>query len=148
MKKYYPPSHTAEHILNRTMVNFFNCGRSFSSHIEKMKSKCDYRGFTRNLTDDELRQIELQVNNVIEQNLDITEKYIDREEAENTFNLERLPEDAGEKLRIVSVGNYDSCPCIGDHVNNTREIGKFKIISSSFNDGILRIRFKVIPNEN
>ena len=34
-KQEYPPMHTAEHILNGTMVRMFGCGRSFSAHIEK-----------------------------------------------------------------------------------------------------------------
>ena len=36
------PVHTAEHILNRTMVNMFGCPRSRNAHIERKKSKCDY----------------------------------------------------------------------------------------------------------
>ncbi len=42
-KQYDPRMHTAEHILNQTMVRMFGCGRSFNSHIERKKSKCDYR---------------------------------------------------------------------------------------------------------
>ena len=48
-KQYHPQMHSAEHILNQTMVRMFNRGRSFSNHIEKKKSKCDYH-FDRNLT--------------------------------------------------------------------------------------------------
>ena len=64
MKEYPPPMHTAEHILNQTMVRMFNKGRSFSAHIEKKKSKCDYQ-FDRNLTEDEIAEIENKVNEVI-----------------------------------------------------------------------------------
>jgi len=54
MKQYADQRmHTAEHILNQTMVRMFGCGRSFSSHIEKKKSKCDYR-FERALSEEEL----------------------------------------------------------------------------------------------
>lgn len=43
MKEYADTRmHTAEHLLNQTMVRLFNKGRAFSSHIEKKKSKCDY----------------------------------------------------------------------------------------------------------
>ena len=41
-KDYNEPMHTAEHILNQTMVRMFNCGRSKNAHIERKKSKCDY----------------------------------------------------------------------------------------------------------
>lgn len=36
------PMHTCEHIVNRTMMNLFGCGRSVSAHIERKKSKLDY----------------------------------------------------------------------------------------------------------
>ncbi len=148
MKKYDPQTHTAEHILNQTMVRMFNKGRAFSSHIEKKKSKCDYRNFERNLTREELDIIEQKVNEVIAQNLDVKEHFISRTEAEEKFNLEKLPNSAGEEIRIITIGDYDACPCIGEHVKNTSEIGKFQIISSGFNDGVLRIRFKVRQNGN
>jgi len=140
--------HTAEHILNQIMVRMFNNGRAFSAHIEKKKTKCDYKNFTRNLNDEEISEIEKRVNSVISQGLDVKEDFISRKEAENQFNLERLPESAGDNIRIISVGDYDACPCIGEHVKNTKEIGYFKITSTSYNEGILRIRFKVLNNEN
>lgn len=145
-KDYNPQMHSAEHILNQTMVRMFQCGRSFSAHIEKKKSKCDYR-FERNLTEDEIRTIENKVNEIIQQDLPVTEEFLSREEAQKTFNLERLPEDAGDRVRIVRVGGYDACPCIGPHVGRTSEIGGFKIISTDFNEGILRVRFKNTGNE-
>jgi Ser-tRNA(Ala) deacylase AlaX len=141
-KSYDPKNHTAEHILNQTMVRKFNRGRSFSAHIEKKKSKCDYH-FDRNLTDKEINEIETQVNQVISSELPIIEEYYNRSEAEKKFNLEKLPEEAGDKIRIIRVGDYDACPCIGEHVTNTKEIGRFNIISTSYENGVLRIRFKV-----
>ena len=148
MKVYYPPSHTAEHILNGVMVKMFNKGRAFSSHIERKKSKCDYKNFTENLTQEQLSEIEKKVNEIISMNLDVTEEFIPLSVAKEKYNLDRLPEIDEDKVRIVHIGRFDACPCIGEHVKNTREIGKFKIISSGFNNGVLRIRFKIIQNEN
>jgi Ser-tRNA(Ala) deacylase AlaX len=54
-----------------------------------------------------------------------------------------LPGDTGENIRVVIIGNFDACPCIGQHVSNTSEIGGFAITSADFNEGILRIRFKL-----
>ncbi|MDE5639198.1 MAG: alanine-tRNA synthetase second additional domain-containing protein, partial [Odoribacter sp.] len=53
------------------------------------------------------------------------------------------PEEARDTLRMISIGDYDLCACIGIHVGNTSEIGKFKIISSDFEKHRLRIRFKL-----
>jgi len=141
-KEYYPPMHTAEHILNRTMVRLFNTERSFSNHIEKKKSKCDYY-FNRNLTETEIQNLQDEINNVIKQNLNVSEEIISLEEAKEKFKLDRLPENHGNKIRIINVGNYDSCLCSGLHVKNTEEIGQIKILSSSFENSVLRIRFKL-----
>ena len=142
MKAYDPYMHTAEHILNQTMVRKFSCDRSFTNHLEKKKSKCDYR-FQRALTSEEEKDIEDTVNQQIRRNLDVTDRLVPREEALKSFDLEKLPDAAGETIRLVSVGDYDVCPCIGDHVANTSEIGTFVLISSSFEEDILRIRFKL-----
>lgn len=141
-KQYHPQMHSAEHILNQTMVRMFGCGRSFSNHIEKKKSKCDYH-FERALTETEVENINKKVNEVIRQDLQIIEDFMNRDVAENKFNLARLPDDSGDKIRIINIGNYDACPCNGLHVAHTKEIGRFNINSTSFNDGVLRIRFKL-----
>ena len=143
MKEYSDPRmHSAEHILNQTMVRMFNSGRCFRAHIEKKKSKCDYH-FDRPLSDGEMDDIESKVNEVIESDLPVLEEFLSREEAQAQFNLDRLPEEAGDRIRIITVGDYDACPCIGPHVKSTREIGGFRILSSSFEDDVLRIRFKL-----
>ncbi|MCL5029974.1 MAG: hypothetical protein M1480_13255 [Bacteroidetes bacterium] len=141
-KSYDPRMHSAEHILNQTMVRMFNCGRSFSAHIEKKKSKCDYH-FNRNLTSEEIIELEKRVNEVISSNAEVHEEFFPRDEAQKVFNLERLPDDAGNTIRIIKIGNYDSCPCSGMHIKSTSEIGKFNIISTGHEDGVLRIRFKL-----
>lgn len=140
-----PRMHSAEHLLNQAMVRKFNCDRCFSAHINKKKSKCDYK-FNRAVEENEIREIEKTVNNVISENAAVTEDFVTLEEAAERFNLVRLP-DGVERVRIVRIGDFDSCPCIGEHVKNTAEIGEFKIISHEFKDGILRIRYKLISPE-
>ena len=142
-KQEYPPMHTCEHIVNRTMINLFGCGRAVSAHIEKKKSKLDY-ALPQPLSDEDITKIEETVNSVIAQHLDVTVEYITQKEAVGRFDMKRLPENASDTVRIVKVGDYDECLCIGLHVNNTSEIGTFKIISHDYNDGILRIGFKLV----
>lgn len=137
------PMHTCEHIVNRTMINLFGCGRAVSAHIERKKSKLDY-ALPQSLNYEDIARIEETVNSVIAQHLDVTTEFITQKEAAERFDLKRLPENASDTVRIVKVGDYDECLCIGLHVNNTSEIGIFKIISHDYNDGILRIRFKLI----
>ncbi len=141
-KETDPHMHSAEHILNQTMVRMFNCNRSFNAHIEKKKSKCDYH-LDHALTELEIDRIEKQVNGVIQADLPIAEEYQTREIAQEQYNLKRLPTDTGDDIRIVRIGDYDACPCIGSHVSSTKEIGTFRIVSTSFDSGVLRIRFKL-----
>jgi len=142
-KNYYEPMHTAEHILNQVMISQFTEERSFTTHIERKKSKVDYN-FNRSLSREELEMIEKKVNSAINQNLDVKERFLDFNEASKTFDLSRLPNDSKNKIRIIEIGNFDACPCIGQHVSNTSEIGKFKIVSSDFDGNKLRIRFKLV----
>jgi alanyl-tRNA synthetase len=121
----------------------FNCGRAFSAHIEKKKSKCDYR-IDRNLAEEEILAIENKVNEIIQADLPIRDCLLSREEAANVVSLAKLPDDAGESVRIVSIGDYDVCPCSGLHALTTREIGTFKIISTDYANGRLRVRFKLV----
>ena len=137
------PMHTCEHILNATMVKMFGCPRSRNAHVEKKKSKCDYILETEP-TPEQVAEIENEVNEVISRNLDVTVEFMDKEQAASIVDLSKLPEDASQTLRIVRIGDYDACACIGAHVVNTGEIGIFKIISHSFENGIWRLRWKVI----
>ena len=142
-KTEYPPMHTAEHIINRVMINLFGCGRSVSAHIERKKSKLDYALPTAPSPED-IKRIEDTVNEVIARHLDVTVEFISKDEAADRFDMKRLPEDASDTVRIVRVGDYDECLCIGLHVANTSEIGTFKIVSSDYNNGIFRMRFKLL----
>jgi len=134
--------HSAEHLLNQTMVRMFNCGRSFNAHLEKKKSKCDYH-FDRELSSEELSQIEERVNEQIGADLSVSDGHLSFEEAKEQYDLGKLPEEIPDTIRIVKIGDYDACACIGAHVKSTAEIGSFRIVSSSFNENVLRIRFKL-----
>ena len=136
--------HSAEHILNQTMDRMFECGRCFNAHIEKKKSKCDYN-FDRPLTQQELQEIQARVNQIITDKLPVTENHMSIRQALKYYNTDKLPSDAGDTIRIIHIGNYDACPCIGAHVKSTDEIGGFQITSSSFDNGVLRIRYKLKP---
>ncbi len=141
--------HTAEHILNATMVSMFGCERSRNAHIERKKSKCDY-SLISEPSSEQMGQIEAKVNNVIAMNLPVTVEFMDKETAAEIVDLTKLPPNASQTLRIIRVGDYDACACAGNHVENTSEIGKFKIISADFakddgaNLGRWRVRFKLV----
>ncbi len=144
-KQYYAPMHTAEHILNQTMVRLFGTDRAFNCHIEKKKSKCDYH-LDRPLTEEEIKTLEQKVNEIIRQDLPVSEYFLPYDEAADRFKI-KVPREENPTIRIIQIGDYDHCPCAGNHVEHTAEIGEFKIISTSYENGVFRIRFKVNPPE-
>ena len=141
-KQEYPPMHTAEHILNQTMVRMFGCPRSKNAHIERKKSKCDYE-LPEAPTAEMMMEVERRINEVIDQHLPISIEFMSKSEAEQFVDLSKLPDEASETLRIVRIGDYDACACIGTHVNNTSEIGHFKMLTYDYTEGRLRLRFKL-----
>ncbi len=141
-KAEYPPMHTAEHLLNGTMVKMFGCSRAVSAHVERKKSKLDY-DFPRELTAQEVAEIERRVNEVILADVPVTYHYVSQQEAAERFDLNRLPDGASDTVRIVSVGDYDHCLCVGAHVSHTMEIGHFRITSVRYDGSRLRIVFRL-----
>lgn len=141
-KEEYPPMHTAEHLLNGEIARRYNCGRAFSSHIERKKSKLDYYLPTP-LTDEEIKSLQDYINSIINEDIEVSEEYITQKEARKRFDMSRLPENASETVRVIKVGNYDECLCAGSHVKRTSEIGNFRITSTRYQDGVQRIVFKL-----
>ena len=137
------PMHTAEHILNRTMVRMFGCPRSKNAHIERKKSKCDYQ-LASEPAAEQIAAIETEVNRVISSNLPVTEEYTTRDNIPAGVETEKLPANVSNTIRLVRVGDYDLCACVGLHVENTSQIGTFKIISHTWENGTLRLRFKLV----
>lgn len=141
-KDEHAPAHTAEHLLNQTMIRMFGCERSRNAHIERKKSKINYLLPTCPSAD-EVAEIERRMNELIAQDLPVTYEFVTRDTIPHGVVLDKLPQDASETLRIVRIGDYDICACIGKHVESTAQIGSFRITSTSYNEGSFRIVYKV-----
>ncbi len=136
--------HTAEHILNQTMVRMFGCPRSRNAHIERKKSKCDYL-LPIPPTEEQVKELEQRVNDVISSHLPVSYEFVSRDAVPPEVDLGKLPDDASNTLRLVRIGDYDLCACVGTHVQNTSEIGVFSIISHDYNSEThtWRLRFRL-----
>ena len=141
-KQEFPPAHTAEHILNGTMVKMFGCRRAKSAHVERKKSKLDY-DFPRALTPEEVEAVERRVNEVIDADMPVVMEFAQQNDVAERFDLERLPQGATQTVRIVRIGDYAECLCAGSHVEHTAQIGHFRISSTRFQDGTLRLVFRL-----
>lgn len=144
-KEEFPPAHTAEHLLNQVMVRLFGCERSRNAHIERKKSKISYI-LDHKPDRKEEREIERTMNELIEQDLPVTFEFVDRDNIPDNVLIDRLPEDASEMIRLVRIGDFDVCPCIGKHVRSTSQIGRFEMLGTNWDQSTrsFRIRYKVI----
>lgn len=141
-KEEFPPAHTAEHLLNQTMIRMFGCERSTNAHIERKKSKISYV-LDHKPSRHEERDIERKMNELIDEDLPVSFEFVNRDNVPEGVSLDRLPEDASEILRLVRIGDYDICPCIGKHVRSTSQIGRFEILGTNWDEEkhTFRIRF-------
>lgn len=144
-KEEFPPAHTAEHLLNQTMIRMFGCERSTNAHIERKKSKISYV-LDHKPSRHEERDIERKMNELIDEDLPVSFEFVNRDNVPEGVSLDRLPEDVSETLRLVRIGDYDICPCIGKHVRSTSQIGRFEILGTNWDEEkhTFRIRFKIV----
>lgn len=144
-KDEFPPAHTAEHLLNQTMIRMFGCERSNNAHIERKKSKISYV-LDHKPTRQEEKEICRRMNELIDADLPVTFEFVNRDNIPEGVSLDRLPVDASDVLRLVRVGDYDVCPCIGKHVRSTAQIGRFEMLGTNWDEEkrSFRIRFKIV----
>lgn len=145
-KEEYPPMHTVEHVLNGAMVRLFGTGRSVSAHVEQKKSRMDFVvDFVP--TDEDLRKLESEINRVLDEDLQVSYSVVTKEEARQIgVDLNRIPDDASEMVRIVRVGDYDACLCIGRHVEHTGQCGHIDLYAHAYDPetGRWRVRFRLL----
>ncbi len=144
-KEEFPPAHTAEHLLNQTMIRLFGCGRSINAHIERKKSKMTFL-LDHKPSRQEEREIEREMQRLIDEDLPVSFEFVTQDSLPDGVTLDRLPDDASETIRLVRIGNYDVCPCIGRHVRSTAQIGRFEMLGTNWDEQerTFRVRFKVV----
>lgn len=144
-KDEFPPAHTAEHLLNQVMLQLFGCERSTNAHIERRKSKMSFV-LDHKPTRQEEKQIERRMNEQIEADLPVTYELVNRYQLSDDVDADRLPADSSDVIRLVRIGNFDVCPCIGKHVRSTSQIGKFVMLGTNWDENThtFRVRFKIV----
>jgi len=139
-------AHTAEHILSAVMQRDWGSGRSLETHLGAKKSKCDY-DVPRPLGEDDVRAIEAAVNAEIAKDLPVASFIVSRGEAEERYDMGKVPADA-ETIRIVEIGDLDTMPCVGGHVERTSQLGRFVVRSATMkSENVTRIRYSLTTEE-
>ena len=144
-KEEFPPAHTAEHLLNQTMIRIFGCERSYNAHVERKKSKMSFY-LDHKPTRQEEKEIERQMQQLIDDDLPVNFEFVSRHELPPEVSADRLPQDASDTIRLVRIGDYDVCPCIGRHVRSTAQIGRFEMLGTNWDEHehSFRVRFKIV----
>ena len=97
-KEEFPPAHTAEHLLNQTMIRMFGCERSSNAHIERKKSKISYI-LDHKPDRHEEKEIEKRMNELISEDMPVTYEFVSRD---------NIPEDVSLKdCRPMHLTSYD-----------------------------------------
>ena len=144
-KEEFPPAHTAEHLLNQVMIRLFGCERSYNAHIERKKSKMSFH-LDHKPTLQEEKEIEREMLRLIAEDLPVTYEVVGRNNLPEGIDVNRLPSDVSDSIRLVRIGNYDVCPCIGKHVRSTEQIGRFEMLGTNWDEQerSFRVRFKIV----
>ena len=144
-KEEFPPAHTAEHLLNQVMIRLFGCERSHNAHIERKKSKMSFL-LDHKPSRLEEKEIEREMQRLIEEDLPVNFEFCRREELPEEIRQDRLPADASDTIRLVRIGDFDVCPCIGKHVRSTGQIGRFEMLGTNWDEHehSFRVRFKIV----
>ena len=130
---------TGEHILAKTIMDLVPDARVTMARFDKENEGHLEISTTTDLRTFPIDTIENAVNSIIKKNLPVEKKIIPRSEAKE-FDLTRLPPHVNE-IRIVEILGFDRRPCRDPHVDNTSEIGRFKIVSVERN-GKDRYKYK------
>jgi Ser-tRNA(Ala) deacylase AlaX len=125
--------------------------------VERKKSKITYI-LDRKPDRKEEKDIEVRMNELIREDLPVTFEYVTRVELEGMImeadpdspdakvSLDRLPDNSSDTIRLVRIGDYDVCPCIGKHVRSTSQIGRFELLGTNWDNDkhTFRVRYKIV----
>ncbi|MBU2616850.1 MAG: alanine--tRNA ligase [Nanoarchaeota archaeon] len=136
--------HTATHLLNEALREVLDKDiKQKGSNITPERLRFDFN-FPRKLTDEEKKKIEYIVNKKISENLNVTREEMPLKKAIDSGAQSEFGARYPEIVSVYTMGNLSKEICTGPHVENTKELGKFKIIKEeSVAAGVRRIKATV-----
>ena len=136
--------HTSQHLVS-AVVNELYGSDTVGNQINAEKSRIDFKPLK--IDNSELQEIEDRVNEYIKKDLDVTISEQNRADLEDNPDIrssmssglwKMLPKSV-KRLRVISIGNIDVCPCAGTHVKSLKEIGEI-IFLNKVNKGSKKLR--------
>lgn len=119
--------HTATHLLHQALKDVLgNDVNQKGSNINAERLRFDF-SYPTKMTDEQKKKVEDIVNQKISEELDVICEEMSVEEAKNKGAIGLFTNKYGDIVKVYSIGNYSKEICGGPHVNNTKELGLFKI---------------------
>ena len=137
--------HTAQHVVSKVVLDLFDA-QTAGNQIHTDRSRIDFE--PADFSPNEVNAIEARANAVLDQDLTVEKKEMARGEAEAQTPegrglLDLIP-DHVDPLRMVSIGDFDLCPCGGTHVDRLDEVGHIHITGrTSKGADVDRIEFEL-----
>ncbi|CAI2664791.1 alanine--tRNA ligase [Apilactobacillus kunkeei] len=124
-------NHTATHLLDQSLRNVLgDHTQQAGSLVEPNYLRFDFTHFG-SVTKEDLQKVEDLVNEEIFKAEPVTTVETDQETGKKMGAIALFDSKYGDKVRVVSAGDYSVEFCGGNHVSNTSQIGLFKIVSES-----------------
>lgn len=133
-------NHSATHLLHSALHEVLGeHAAQAGSYVTPERLRFDFSHFEA-MTREQLEEVESRVNRAILMAMPVTKRLMSQKEAINAGATALFGEKYGDVVRVVSMGDYSIELCGGCHVNNTSEIGLFKLLGeSSVAAGVRRI---------
>ena len=140
--------HTAQHLVSGLVYEMFDGARTVGNQIHSDRSRIDFNPIS--FDDAMLEALTLRTNDIIKQNLRVTDTVMTRDEVNAIMppertNMDLLPPSV-KQLRVVKIDDgFDLCPCAGTHVQQLGEIGDVQLLGKkSKGKGTQRITYDLL----